>query len=288
MKTNMLRSLLIPTVLCLGTLSASPTPPPEPQPQPPARVVHATLSGGSYLGVNLREVDSPEQAKALKLKEEAGVEVTRIEEDSPAAKAGLKAGDVILQFNNLQVDGLEQFSRLVRETPAGREVKLLISREGKTQTIAARIGARKTPFVTMAPATNFEFPAMPDIPRSLLMWNSSMLGVEGESLRGQLAEYFGVKEGVLVRSVLKESAAAKAGIKAGDVLIKVNDQKVANPGDITSSLRSLKTKSAVQVVLIRDHKEIVVSAMIDADRSDFPDAAPRIRFVNGVARAVRM
>src|SRR5712692_9193923 len=100
------------------------------------------MLGGSYLGVNLAEIDA-DRARELKLKETYGVEITRVAEGSPAEKAGLKSGDVVLEYNGQRVEGMEQFGRLVRETPAGREVKLVISRNGDTQTVAATVAARK-------------------------------------------------------------------------------------------------------------------------------------------------
>ena len=111
-----------------------------PEPQSQTKVVRAFTGGGSYLGIGLQEIDG-ERAKALKLKHEEGVEITWVEDESPAAKAGLKKGDVVLQFNGQHVEGIEQFSRMVRETPAGRDVKLLVSREGAQQTIAAKVGS---------------------------------------------------------------------------------------------------------------------------------------------------
>ncbi|MFZ8313276.1 PDZ domain-containing protein, partial [Staphylococcus aureus] len=91
-----------------------------------------------------------------------------------------------------------------------------------------------------------------------MMWRTTTLGIEGEALRGQLAEYFGVKEGVLVRSVMKETPAEKAGLKAGDVIVKVGDTKVVSPADISSALRAVKAKSTVPVVVIRDRKEVIL------------------------------
>ena len=96
---------------------------------------------GSFLGVGIQEIDSI-RAKELKLPEEAGVEVTRIAPDSPAEKAGIKTGDVVTQYNGERVEGMDQFSRMVRETPAGREVKIGIIRNGAPQTITAQIGSR--------------------------------------------------------------------------------------------------------------------------------------------------
>ncbi len=192
-----------------------------------AGIIGAQFLGGSgsYLGVGVAEV-TPERAKALKLKEERGAEITSVEADSPAAKAGLKAHDVVLEYNGQRVEGTEQFTRMVRETPAERQVRLTINRDGATQTLTATIGQRKGfgPFRrAQCGSTNVssaiwnaaqrqlqDFQVrMPDIPRPNMSWQSGMLGVEAESLADQLAEFFGVKEGVLVRSVVKDSAAAK-------------------------------------------------------------------------------
>jgi serine protease Do len=229
----------------------------------------------SYLGVGIKDVDS-DRAKALKLKEEAGIEVTRVDENSPAEKAGLKTGDVILDYNGQRVEGIEQFSRMVRETPAGREVKLQVWRNGSNQTIAAKVGSHRAGMI----AQPFEVPQLkdlrayiPDVPRAHMDWPSGVLGVVAESIDGQFAEFFGVKEGVLVRSVNKDSAAEKAGIKAGDVIIKVDGMTVSNPPDVSSRLRDQRGKS-VPVVLIRDHKEVTVAVTVADDRSEHFFARP--------------
>lgn len=250
-----------------------------PEPQAQTRVIHAgtMMPGGSYLGVGLQEVDG-ERSKALKLKQEEGVEITHIEDDSPAAKAGLKKGDVILQYNGQHVDGIEQFSRMVHETPAGREAKLLISRDGAQQTVAAKIGARKIGALSgMPPMPRVEIPSMPDMPRTFMMWRSGVLGIEGESLRGQLADYFGVKEGVLVRSVMKDTPAEKAGIKAGDVILKVSDVKVASPGDISNALRTAKPKTTVTLQIIRDKHEMTLTVAVEGEQSGWDSGSPAIR-----------
>jgi len=159
-------------------------------------------------------------------------------------------------------------------------VRLTVSRDGNTQTITAKVEARKAPT-----AWNFEVPRVepmiPDMPHNLMMWRSSMLGIEAEPLRGQLADYFGVKQGVLVRSVTKDSAAEKAGLKAGDVILRVNDTKVASPGEITGALRSVEGKSSVTIGLIRDRKEMTVSATVEDGSNDWrgPRVAPRPRAV---------
>ena len=109
-------------------------------PQSPHVTRVAAGPGSSYIGVMMQEIDS-DRAKALKLHEEAGVEVTRVDPDSPAEKAGLKTGDAILQYNSQRVEGIEQFSRMVHETPVGRDVKLDIVRKGTPQTVIVKVGS---------------------------------------------------------------------------------------------------------------------------------------------------
>jgi serine protease Do len=225
------------------------------------------VPGSSFVGIMVQEIDSG-RAKALKLPEEAGVEVTRIEPDSPAEKAGLKVGDAVLQYNGQRVEGMEEFSRLVRETPTGREVKLEIYRNGAPQTIALHVGARHA-------AQSFDVQHLqdqlrqlqtnfPDLPRSFMTWRNSMLGIDAESLDGQLAQYFGVKEGVLVRSVAKDSAAEKAGMKAGDVVVRVDENHVATPSDMSMRLRSHHGGTAA-IVVMRDHREMTLNVKLDDD-----------------------
>ena len=238
------------------------------------------MSGGTYLGVNLAEIGA-DRARELKLKETYGVEITRVEDSSPAEKAGLKSGDVVLEYNGQRVEGMEQFGRLVRETPAGREVKLLISRNGATQTINATLQTRKIKSFSGTVMPNIEMPEIriPDMPQIFTTWRNPMLGVEAESLGSQLAGYFGVKEGVLVRSVVKETAAEKAGIKAGDVITKVDGTTVTTPNELVSAVHAASSKKSFPVELTRDHHEMTLNVTIE-DRSE--RIAPRTRAVHDV------
>src|SRR5271167_3672833 len=160
-------------------------------------------TGGSYLGVGIMDIDA-ERAKVLKLSQGHGVEVSRVETGSPAAKAGILIGDVLLEFNGQPLDGPQQLGHLVRETPPGSKVKILVWRAGKSEIVSAILEARKSriPEITeMWPPP--PGPMIPDMPGPYQSWQSRMLGVECESVGNQLAEYFGVKQGVLIRSVLK-------------------------------------------------------------------------------------
>jgi serine protease Do len=242
-------------------------------------VVRVIGAPGSYLGIGVAEVTA-ERAKALNLKEERGAEVTNVDEDSPAAKAGLKTGDVVLEFNGQAVQGTSQLTRMVRETPAGRQVKLGIWRNGSQQTIAATIGNSKGAWTlndsgdawfTMPdihiPEFKMQMPPM-DIPRFQMNAQNPRLGIMGESMgsQQQFGEFLGVKEGVLVKSVTKDSPAERAGIKAGDVIVKVDESKVASTDEITRALRGLKDgKSAVPVVVVRNKKEMTITVTLDRD-----------------------
>ncbi len=275
------------------------------QPTPPAPPAAAeklarvqVFGGGSYLGIGITEV-SAERAKALKLAEEGGVEITRVEEESPAAKAGLKKGDVVLEYSGQRVQGTEQFVRLVRETPGGRQAKLVVLREGATQTITATVAARKAATFRwegewqknldqqmeklqehLKGLKEREFDLrlhMRDLPGPMVMsWRSGALGIEAESLKTQLAEYFGVKEGVLVRQVSKGSAAEKAGIKAGDVITKVDNEKVSTPGEVTGAFRSaLPKKKTIPVTVVRNRQETTLNVTIEEQERLEPSPRPR-------------
>jgi serine protease Do len=229
-----------------------------------------------YLGVSAEDITA-DRAKALKLKEERGVEVTSVQGDSAADKAGLKVGDVVLEFNGQKVEGWEHLKRLVHETPIHREVKIGVWRNGTAQTLTAVVGARRE--MPMEPGNgNFvmpmptlpapPMPPMPqlDIPQFRTLMGASSLGIMGEALgqESQLAEFFGVKEGVLVRSVTKGSAAEKAGMKAGDVVTKIDDTAISSPQQISSVLRNARSKGTVTVTVVRNKKEITIGVTIEA------------------------
>ena len=227
--------------------------------------------GGSYLGIGGLDITS-ERAKALNLKEERGVEVSSVAEDGPAAKAGIKDGDVVLEYNGQPVQGTTQFQRMVRETPVGRQVKITIWRNGAAQTVTATVAENKgATMITPDDGTwNFSMPTMPAMPNiempHLQVWSQNpMLGIEGESLgqQEQLAEFFGVQEGVLVRSVKKGSAAEKAGLKAGDVITKVDDSKVVSTAEITRALRGARSKKSVNLTVVRNKKEMPLTVTVE-------------------------
>jgi serine protease Do len=224
----------------------------------------------SYLGIGVQDVDS-DRAKALWLKEERGAEITSVDPGGPAARAGIKPGDVVLEYNGAPVQGTEQLQRLVHETPVGRAVKLTVWRNGAAQTLTATVVLRKGLFMETANGEiEMAMPPMPPVPAismpgMIAIMPSGLLGIEGESLNQepQFAEFMGVKDGVLVKAVNHNSAAERAGIKAGDVIVKIDDTHVSNTGDITSTLRASRSKRTFNVTLVRSKKEMPLTVTLD-------------------------
>ena len=234
----------------------------------------------SYLGVGVADITT-ERVQALKLKDDRGVEVVQVDQDAPAGKAGFKEHDVIVAFNGTPVESQEQFKRLMRETPPGRTVAMDIMRDGQPQKIKVQLADRKKlessvwprepeNFAMVMPPTP-PMPAMPDFPRA---WTEQSItrirstsGVTLESLTPQLGDYFGVKngEGMLVRSVQKGSAAESAGLRAGDVITKVGDQKISDNSDWREALRNGKN-GKISVTVVRDKKELTLSMSVPPRR----------------------
>jgi serine protease Do len=234
----------------------------------------------SYLGVGVADLTT-ERVQALKLKDDRGVEVVQVDQDAPAGKAGFKEHDVIVAFNGTPVESQEQFKRLMRETPPGRTVAMDIMRDGQPQKIKVQLADRKKlessvwprepeNFAMVMPPTP-PMPPMPDFPRA---WTEQSItrirstsGVTLESLTPQLGDYFGVKngEGMLVRSVQKGSAAESAGLRAGDVITKVGDQKISDNSDWREALRNGKN-GKISVTVVRDKRELTLSMSVPARR----------------------
>lgn len=248
-------------------VAAQPAPaaPPAPPTPPEVSIMHFTGSG-SFLGVGVAEIDSA-RARELNLAEERGVEITKVQANSPADKAGLKVGDVVLEYNGQRVEGTEQFVRLVRETPPGRRARLLVSRSGSQVTLSAVIGSRKdrarAAMAIAAPLGGGPRIWIPDMPRVFAGWRSQMLGIEVEGIDGQLADFFGVKQGVLVRSVASDSAGEKGGLKAGDVIVRVENKAVSSPREVTDALREYRDRKSVAMTVVRDRKEITLTVPVD-------------------------
>ena len=232
------------------------------------------LGDGAQIGVSIRDLEAGASAAA-------GAQVESVRDESPAAKAGIKDGDVITEFDGERVRSARQLSRLVTETPAGRTVPLKVARDGRQidlqvtpEPATMMSGAFEAPHVRIErmPEFRFEGPALerflPGPGERAWSWSDhsgaggrGRLGVGIQSLTPQLAEYFGAKEGVLVTTVQDDSPAAQAGLKAGDVITAVDGKAVTSPRDLTSAVRD--TPSAeVKLSYVRDRKSADVQVKL--------------------------
>lgn len=240
-------------------------------------------SRGAQLGVMISDVEA---------RAEQGVRVDEVDPDGPAEKAGLRAGDIVVEYDGERVRSARQLTRLVQETPDGRTVKIAVMRNGQKQELDATPESRA--------AADFSFGIDPDrlrddierglrdfrveprefdfrfdgrtprrfeyrVPEMVLPFAGSRgrFGVTVQSLTSELEEYFGAGDGgVLVSSVSQNSAAAKAGVRAGDVITSINGRKVADSGDLMRELRDLS--GDISIELLRDKQAMTLKATLDA------------------------
>ena len=237
--------------------------------------VFSLRTDGAQLGVRVSDVDA---------KEPAGARIEEVVPDSPAGKAGLQEGDLVVEYDGERVRSARQFTRLVQETPEGRAVKMSVLRNGQRVTLEAvpehqsmtwgfdgepGSGIRDPRFfLRRLPEFNFnfeEFPRrfdfrIPD-PGSRRPAPRGRLGVTVQSLTPELEEYFGARNGgVLVSSVAPKSAAATAGLKAGDVITSINGRPINDSGDLMRELSDLS--GDVTIVVLRDKKELTLKATV--------------------------
>ncbi len=272
--------------------------------EPSPLLLHSSSQG--YLGVDLADVDQ-EKAQALKLRDVRGAIITLIDHDAPAGKTGLKVNDVVLQLNGQTVEGAEQLRRMLREIPAGRKVSLLVSRDGNTQTMAVELADRRVmehDVWNKIGTGNDVFVQSPgmgilagggDAPMPggfhLPFFGSTLnVGALVEPLTSQMAEYFGVASGLMVKQVARKSEAATAGLKAFDVILKVGTEPIKTLADWERALHANQGKP-VQVTVLRDRKQQNLTLQVDSKHHGAleleelcPDAAPLVAEVmQGVA-----
>ena len=232
-----------------------------------------------WLGMEMTEV-TPEKAKELKVSPEHGVVVSELVSDGPAAKAGLEKNDVIVEYDGHSVEGTVQFRRLVRETPPGRNVNVTVMRDGQEKKLTVQVGnASRNMGIELRqaePLRNFNFKFdMPEIFAGM----TPVLGIEAEEVSGQLGQYFHVpgNEGVLVREVSPGTAAAQAGLRAGDVITKVDGVEVRTVDELRQQLRDKREKKSVPLTVTRNGSQVTINVTLE-----HPSSEPAVRVRSAV------
>lgn len=246
-----------------------------------------TVFGGSRIGISIDDVDA-DDAKAKKLPGESGVSVEQVDQNSPASKAGIKAGDVIVEFDGERVRSTTHLRRLIQETPSGRRVAIIVMRDGQRVPLTVTPDGRGSDSSVWAPRGFEAAPRAPRPPRAplppeppdidvripqfdlnlrepFILRVGGRLGVGTQTLTDQLAKHFGVERGVLVTEVDENSAASKAGLQAGDVITKFNGQTVADSGDLAREVGRADGEVAIEIV--RDRKTQTIKAMMQRARN---------------------
>ena len=219
----------------------------------------------SFLGVELSEV-SRETVARLKLREERGALIEEVTSGSSAAQAGLQKNDVIVKWDGEPIESAREMSRHIRETPAGRAVRLTVMRDGREIEVSVTLGERKALFnrVSVARPAIASVRVRPDIQTRPRVQDRGHLGVEMQGMTPQLAEYFGLskRSGALVVFVFADSPAAKAGLKAGDVILSAGGETVENPLDIRRALTG-KSEGVIEFRIMRDKQEQTVKVQLE-------------------------
>jgi serine protease Do len=229
---------------------------------------------GSTIGVTVRDQSDG-----------TGVLIESVREGTPATRAGLQKGDVILEFDGERARSARQFTRLVRETAPGRAVKMTVMRDGGKRTVDVTPEVRDNVLVQRYPdVTGDVFRALPREfnfrfdPQDFFnegFGSQRRLGISVVPLSDQLAAYFGVKEGVLVSEVMSGTPAATAGIQAGDVITAVNGRAVMSSADVVREAREAGPGSTLDIGLTRNRKEMTLKATLPQRRqAPTPGARP--------------
>jgi membrane-associated protease RseP (regulator of RpoE activity) len=281
MNAKYLVGLVAAFILAAGVaLAQQPAPAPKP-PSPPGDLepfeqnFSFFVDGGGFLGVYAENINRENMGR-YNLNTVRGVGVTQVVKDSPAEKAGLRKDDVILRIDGESVNSVRKLNRLVSEMAPDHSVKITVSRGGSEQEVTATIAKRANSSFAADllrgepkawkwegnPKTwKFEGPLFKrgqlgdnGGELSFFLGNSRRIGVSTMELNKQLADYFGVADGVLVTSVMEDSPAAKAGVRAGDVITAIDGEKVDSSGGL-SRIINRKKEGDVTLTVIRNKSQ---------------------------------
>ena len=256
-------------VLVAGALAVHADEPPRDAHRPRRMEFTRVFNGGGRLGVALQDVESGDR----------GATVSRVEEGSAADKAGIKEGDVIVRFAGEDVRSAAQLARVVRETPPGRTVNVEVTRGGAAQTVSVTLSKPDHDQMFGPGDFHFEMPDLPDMadfpeppapphppmpPMAFGMRGGRKLGLAYQEMGDQLARYFKVEGGVLVTDVDEDGPAAKAGIKAGDVIVRIGGKTVRDGSDVREALRDVEPGSTATIGVQRDGRAMDLSVKVGA------------------------
>lgn len=208
-----------------------------------------------YLGV---VVEPLTRSLKKELKADFGVVITEIAEDSPADKSGLQEDDVIQTVNGTKIRRPSTLTRVIRKLAPGEEAKLTIIRDGASKNISVTVGRAKK-------NRSFDLSLGAYGNALKVFGGGAYLGVELFKLNDDLADYFGVKadNGVLVLEVAEDSPAKKAGIKAGDVITKIDKEAVSDPADVQEILSELEEDDQIELELIHKNSKKTITVTLE-------------------------
>lgn len=222
--------------------------------------------GGAYLGIQPEDINR-ENMSRYNSSAGRGVGISSVMENSPAEKAGIKKGDVITQFDGEQVTSSRKLLRLIGEAAPEQTVRLTILRNGSEQQLTVTLGKREDQwraYRALIPEGRAGTMVTPQ-PRvwgdsregfTMYFGNNRRIGISTSSLSKQLADYFGVSggQGLLISSVIENSPASRAGLRAGDVITEVDGQRINDAGDLINALNR-KEEGDVTLTIIRDKSQ---------------------------------
>lgn len=277
-----------------------PSAPPAPS-TPPAPDAPMTFSfsseGGAYLGVQPEDINR-ENMSQYNSSAGRGVGISNVSENSPAEKAGLKKGDVILQFDGEPVTSSRKLLRLIGEAAPEQSVRLTISRNGSEQQLTATLGKRENQwnaYRSLIPEVRGGATPQPRVwgntPEAftMLFGNNRRVGITTTSLTKQLGDFFGVQngQGLLITSVSENSPASKAGLRAGDVITEVDGQKIEDSGDFINAL-SRKDEGDVTLTIIRDKSQRTIKVTPERRQTNPATTVPAYRVAPMVSRLMSL
>ena len=201
----------------------------------------------SYLGFNLQDLDR-NLAESYNLPKPEGSLITNVQPNSPAEKAGLKAGDIILKFNGTPISRTSELLNYLNRTMPNQTVQLEILRDDKKRNISATL--------TTAPD---DTPAKSD---ATAQAKGPVLGVAIRNLSPVESSQLKLKGGVLIQEVKRGGAAAQAGMTAGDVVTRINNKLITDTNDFVQAVSDLKKGQVARVGIIRQGTPAILGMRI--------------------------